>query len=106
MSKTVPKVYEQLERTKWVAEGMENLDDIAGALEAMAKYFRDHSATGKVSVPQPVDNGYIFMETEDADVANEFGFTLQEWDDEGADYEIEGDEDEIEEEDEEESVES
>lgn len=67
---------------KWRAEGVSTLADLAQTLEQELTFYKDLLATGKVDLSQPVDNGYVFLQTEDPVVAEAQGFEVDTEDDE------------------------
>jgi hypothetical protein len=79
------KTYSTIWRNKFLTTDAKTLADMAAGLAAAAAELAAMVATGKVALsnPEPADD-YAFLTTNDADVANRFGFN-EDRDDEDAD---------------------
>jgi hypothetical protein len=59
---------------KWIADGIGTLKELSERLDSEAQRWAQWAALDKIVLTQPVDDGHIFLMTEDEVTAREFRF--------------------------------
>ncbi len=76
--------YELTWRNKWLTAEASSIDDMAASLQGAADELREMKARGVVLADTgTVTDDYAFLQTDDPEVAKEFGFEPVEEEDEG-----------------------
>ncbi len=67
------KKYELCWRAKWTCDGSTTISEMISALTGQIGFLAELEAAG-VTLRAPMEDDYVFLETNDPKVAKEFGF--------------------------------